>query len=100
MPRLHRPGLSTADARDAFPRLQLCIPGRKWHLGSGIFGNMRTATEEVGRGKGRDVNGRFLAMASHYLLEPEFCKPVPNWERGRGKKNVHDARQGFCVLHS
>ena len=36
----------------------------------GIYDNMRTAVDRVGRGKERQVNARFLAMASHYVFEP------------------------------
>jgi transposase len=36
----------------------------------GIYDNMRTAIDKIGRGKERHVNIRFLAMASHYLFEP------------------------------
>ena len=31
----------------------------------GIYDNMRTAVDKVGRGKERSVNTRFLAMVSH-----------------------------------
>lgn len=58
----------------------------------GIYDNMRTAIDRVGRGKERDVNARFLAMASHYLFEPEFCNPASGWEKGQVEKNVQDAR--------
>ena len=58
----------------------------------GIYDNMRTAVDKVGRGKDRDVNSRFLAMASHYLFEPEFCNPASGWEKGQVEKNVQDAR--------
>ena len=53
---------------------------------------MRTAIDKVGRGKERDVNVRFQAMASHYLFEPEFCNPASGWEKGQVEKNVQDAR--------
>lgn len=53
---------------------------------------MRTAIDKVGRGKERDVNVRFMAMASHYLYEPEFCNPASVWENGQVEKNVQDAR--------
>jgi hypothetical protein len=53
---------------------------------------MKTAIDKVGRGKERDVNVRFLAMASHYLFEPEFCNPASGWEKGQVEKNVQDAR--------
>lgn len=58
----------------------------------GIYDNMKTAIDKVGRGKARDVNARFLAMASHYLFEPEFCNPASGWEKGQVEKNVQDAR--------
>jgi transposase len=58
----------------------------------GIYDNMRTAVDKVGRGKDRTVNLRFLAMTSHYLFEPEFCSPAAGWEKGQVEKNVQDAR--------
>lgn len=35
---------------------------------------------------------RFLAMANHYVYEPEFCNPAAGWEKGQVEKNVQDAR--------
>ena len=58
----------------------------------GIYDNMRTAVDRVGRGKERQVNARFLAMASHYVFEPEFCNPAAGWEKGQVEKNVQDSR--------
>ena len=58
----------------------------------GIYDNMRTAVDRVGRGKERKVNMRFLAMANHYVFEPEFCNPAAGWEKGQVEKNVQDAR--------
>ncbi|HLM39879.1 MAG TPA: IS21 family transposase [Microvirga sp.] len=62
------------------------VPGR------GIYDNMRTAVDRVGRGKERRINARFLAMANHYVFEPEFCNPASGWEKGQVEKNVQDAR--------
>jgi transposase len=62
------------------------VPGR------GIYDNMRTAVDRVGRGKERQVNLRFLAMANHYVFAPEFCNPAAGWEKGQVEKNVQDAR--------
>ena len=59
----------------------------------GIFDNMRTAVDKIGKGKIRQVNARFAAMASHYLFEPEFCNPASGWEKGQVEKNVQDARR-------
>lgn len=37
---------------------------------------MRTSIDKIGSCEERDVNVRFMAMASHYLYEPEFCNPA------------------------
>lgn len=58
----------------------------------GIYDNMRTAVDRVGRGKERQVNIRFLAMTNHYVFEPQFCNPAAGWEKGQVEKNVQDAR--------
>ena len=58
----------------------------------GIYDNMRTAVDRVGRGKERQVNIRFLAMTNHYVYEPEFCNPAAGWEKGQIEKNVRDSR--------
>ena len=55
-------------------------------------GRTKTAVDRVGRGKERQVNMRFLAMANHYVFEPEFCNPASGWEKGQVEKNVQDAR--------
>ena len=43
-------------------------------------GRTRTAVDRIGRGKERQVNLRFLAMANLYVFEPEFCKPIEGWD--------------------
>jgi transposase len=58
----------------------------------GIYDNMKTAVDRVGKGKRRDVNPRFQAMASHYLFEAEFCNPAAGWEKGQIEKTVQDSR--------
>ena len=68
------------------------VPGR------GIYDNMKTAVDRVGRGKERQVNVRFLAMTNHYVFEPEFCNPAAGWEKGQVEKNVQDARPRLWQL--
>lgn len=65
------------------------VPGR------GIFDNMKTAVDQIGTGKARQVNKRFAAMASHYLFDPDFCNPASGWEKGQIEKNVQDSRHRF-----
>ncbi len=48
----------------------------------GIYDKMKTAVDRAGVGKARAVNARFLAMWSHYLIEPEFRNPARGWEKG------------------
>ena len=59
----------------------------------GIYDNMKTAVDRVGRGKERTVNVRFYALCSHYLFEPEFCNRAAGWEKGIVEKNVQDRRR-------
>ena len=61
-------------------------------LERGIYDNMKTAIDKVGRGKARTVNQRFQAMVSHYLFEAEFCNPAAGWEKGQVEKQVRDMR--------
>lgn len=58
----------------------------------GIYDNMKTAIDKVGRGKDRTINRRFQVMVSHYLFEPEFCNPAAGWEKGQVEKQVQDGR--------
>ena len=58
----------------------------------GIYDNMKTAVDKIGRGKARVVNARFRAMTGHFLFEAEFCTPGAGWEKGQVEKNVRDAR--------
>jgi transposase len=59
----------------------------------GLYDNMKTAVDRIGRGKARAVNARFNAMTSHYLFEATFCNPASGWEKGQIEKNVQDARR-------
>ena len=59
----------------------------------GIYDNMRTAVDKVGKGKERSVNARFESMTGHYLFEAEFCNRAAGWEKGRVEKNVQDRRR-------
>ena len=59
----------------------------------GIYDNMKTAVDKVKKGKGRIVNTRFSAMASHYLFDPDFCNVASGWEKGVVEKNVQDSRR-------
>ena len=70
-----------------------CLTGLGGVPRRGIYDNMKTAVDKVGRGKERDINPRFFAMCGHYLFEPEFCNRAAGWEKGRVEKNVQDRRR-------
>jgi transposase len=59
----------------------------------GIYDNMTTAVEAVFAGKERRFNRRFLAMCSHYLVEPTACTPAAGWEKGQVENQVGNARE-------
>ena len=61
----------------------------------GIYDNMRTAVDKVGRGKERKVNTRFAAMVSHFLFEAEFCNPAAGWEKGQSRRTSRMRGIGF-----
>ena len=52
----------------------------------GIYDNMRTAVDRVGRGKERQVNARFLAMASHYLFDRGVLQSGVRLGKGTGRE--------------
>jgi len=55
---------------------------------------MKTAVDKTPRpDRARKVNNRFLAMATHYLFEPDFCNVASGWEKGRVEKGVLDGRR-------
>ena len=58
----------------------------------GIYDNMKTAVDRVGRRKQRQVNATFLEKTNHYVFEPQFCNPASGWEKVKVEKNVQDAR--------
>jgi transposase len=59
----------------------------------GIYDNMKTAVDKVGKGRGRVVNSRFAVMCAHYLFDADFCNVASGWEKGIVEKNVQDSRR-------
>src|SRR3990167_4596410 len=59
----------------------------------GIYDNMKTAVDQVKKGKGRVVNARFAVMCAHYLFDADFCNVASGCEKGVVEKNVQDSRR-------
>jgi transposase len=66
-PGLPAPRLSAPNPRDAVRCSLAWVSRFRRRAGRGIYDNMRTAVDRVGRGKERRVNIRFLAMTNHYV---------------------------------
>lgn len=58
----------------------------------GIYDNMKTAVDRIGKGRERQVNLRFQVMVNHYVFDAEFCNAAAGWEKGQIEKNVQDSR--------
>ena len=63
----------------------------------GIYDNLKTAVDLVFVGKGRYFNSRFLALMSHYLIEPTACTPAAGWEKGQVENQVQSMREDVFV---
>jgi transposase len=61
----------------------------------GIYDNMRTAVDKIGRGKERRVNARFSAMVSHFLFEASSAIPRPAGRRGKSRRTSKTPGVGF-----
>jgi transposase len=58
-----------------------------------IYDNLKTVVNTICRGKQRNFNRRFLALANHYLFEPVACTPASGWEKGQVENQVGNIRE-------
>jgi len=63
----------------------------------GIYDNPKTIVQEIGKGKEREYNKRFLQLSSHYLFEPCACTPSAGWEKGQIENQVNTNRKSVFV---
>jgi hypothetical protein len=63
----------------------------------GIYDNPKTIVQNIGRGKEREYNKRFLQLSSHYLFEPCACTPSSGWEKGQVENQVGVNRRSVFV---
>ena len=63
----------------------------------GIYDNPKTIVQEIGTGKEREYNQRFLQLSSHYLFEPCACTPAAGWEKGQIENQVNTNRKNVFV---
>ena len=53
-----------------------------------IIDNPKTMVAFIGKGKERVFHPRFLALMSHYAIEPVACTPASGWEKGQVESQV------------
>jgi hypothetical protein len=63
----------------------------------GIYDNPKTIVHEIGPGKERDYNKRFLQLSSHYLFEVCACTPEAGWEKGQVENQVNTNRTSVFI---
>ena len=63
--------------------------------GRGIYDNLKTVVSHIGQGRTREFNKRYLALASHYLIEPTACTPASGNEKGQVEQQVDTLRDHF-----
>jgi hypothetical protein len=59
----------------------------------GIYDNMKTAVDRIGKGKAREVNLRITTTCADYLFDADFCNVAGGWEKGVVEKNLPDSRR-------
>ena len=57
-----------------------------------IIDNPKTMVAFIGKGKERVFHPRFLALMSHYAIEPVACTPASGWEKGQVESQVKTLR--------
>ena len=58
-----------------------------------IIDNPKTMVVFIGKGKERTFHPRFLALMSHYAIEPVACSPASGWEKGQVESQVKTLRK-------
>jgi len=63
----------------------------------GWWDNPRTVATGILRGRERQLNVRYAALASHYGFEPLFCMPGAATEKPAAEHKVYDLQRRWCT---
>ncbi len=63
----------------------------------GWWDNPRTVATGILRGRQRQINVRYAALASHYGFEPLFCMPRAATEKPAVEHRVYDLQRRWCT---
>lgn len=61
------------------------------------YDNLKAAVIQVGRGRDRKLNKKFLELRSHYLFESRFCNVASGNEKGHVENLVKFAQRTFMT---
>lgn len=61
------------------------------------YDNLKTAVQEILRGKKRKEQRQFIAFRSHYLFESNFCAPRAGHEKGGVEHSVGYLRRNYLT---
>ena len=68
-----------------------CVAREAW------WDNPRTVAACILRGRERQMNPRYAALASHYGFEPLFCMPAAATEKPDVEHKVYDLQRRWCT---
>jgi transposase len=68
-----------------------CVAREAW------WDNPRTVAARILRGRERQMNVRYAALASHYGFEPLFCMPRAATEKPDVEHKVYDLQRRWCT---
>jgi hypothetical protein len=67
------------------------VPREVW------WDNPRTVATAILKGRGRTLNERYAALASHYAFEPLFCMPARGNEKPHTENRVYDLQRRWAT---
>jgi transposase len=68
-----------------------CVPREVW------WDNPTTVATQILKGRQRQPNERYAALASHYAFEPLFCMPARGNEKPYAENRVYDLQRRFAT---
>ena len=68
-----------------------CVPKELW------WDNPKTVVQQIFKGRKRQMNPRYAALASHYMFEPLFCIPAKANEKSHVENSVFDLQRDWAT---
>lgn len=59
--------------------------------------NPKTVATAILRGRQRQMQERYAALASHYRFDPKFCMPASGWEKPHVENRVYDLQRRWAT---